>query len=69
MIGLYGTMAFVVATRTSEIGVRMAMVRPPRRILRGVLTQGVKLVGVGIARSVPPFRWRRRNWRWGCWPA
>ena len=49
MIGLYGTMAFVVATRTSEIGVRMAIGATAAQILRGVLTQGVKLVGVGIA--------------------
>ena len=49
MIGLYGTMAFVVATRTSEIGVRMAIGATATQILRGVLTQGMKLVGVGIA--------------------
>jgi predicted permease len=51
-IGLYGTMAFVVATRTSEIGLRMAIGASSGQILRGVLTQGMKLVGVGLAIGV-----------------
>jgi predicted permease len=49
MMGLYGTMAFVVATRTPEIGMRMAMGATTSRILRGVLAQGLRLVGAGIA--------------------
>src|SRR4029453_12779315 len=48
MIGLYSTMAFVVATRTSEIGVRMAMGATTKQILRGVVVQGMKLVGIGL---------------------
>jgi len=48
-IGLYGTMAFVVATRTSEIGLRMAVGATTAQILRGVLSQGMKLVGIGLA--------------------
>jgi hypothetical protein len=36
IIGLYGTMAFVVATRTSEIGVRMAIGATATQILSGV---------------------------------
>jgi predicted permease len=48
MIGLYGTMAFVVATRTSEIGVRMAIGATAAQILRGVLASGLKLVGLGV---------------------
>ena len=39
-IGLYGTMAFVVATRTSEIGLRMAIGATTTQILTGVLTSG-----------------------------
>jgi putative ABC transport system permease protein len=49
LIGLYGTMAFVVATRTPEIGMRMAIGATAGRILRGVLGQGMRLVGLGIA--------------------
>jgi putative ABC transport system permease protein len=48
MIGLYGTMAFVVATRTSEIGLRMAIGATTTQVLRGVLASGLKLVGVGV---------------------
>ena len=48
-IGLYGMMAFVVATRTSEIGVRMALGATAAQILRGVLAQGMRLVGIGLA--------------------
>ncbi len=48
-IGLYGMMAFVVASRGPEIGVRMALGASTGRILRGVLGQGLKLVTIGIA--------------------
>ncbi|HEY1305384.1 MAG TPA: ABC transporter permease [Vicinamibacterales bacterium] len=49
MIGLYGMMAFVVATRTSEIGVRMALGAGATQILGAVLGQGMRLVGTGLA--------------------
>ena len=47
-IGLYGMMAFVVASRAPEIGVRMALGASAGLILRGVLGQGLKLVTIGI---------------------
>jgi putative ABC transport system permease protein len=47
-IGLYGTMAFVVVTRTSEIGLRMALGATAGQILGKVLGQGLRLVGVGL---------------------
>jgi predicted permease len=49
MIGLYGTMSYVVATRTSEIGIRMAVGATAAKVRRGVLSQGLTLVGAGIA--------------------
>ena len=49
MIGLYGTMAYVVATRTPEIGMRMALGATRRGVLASVLAQGMKLVGLGLA--------------------
>jgi predicted lysophospholipase L1 biosynthesis ABC-type transport system permease subunit len=48
-IGLYSTMAFVVATRTPEIGLRKAIGATTAQILRGVLSQGLRLVAIGLA--------------------
>jgi putative ABC transport system permease protein len=48
-VGLYGMMTFVVTTRKAEIGVRMALGATAARILTGVLGQGMRLVGIGLA--------------------
>ena len=45
-IGLYGTMAFVVATRTSEIGLRMAVGATTRTFFVACSSQGMRLVGL-----------------------
>jgi ABC-type antimicrobial peptide transport system permease subunit len=47
-IGIYGVLAFSVEQRTSEIGLRMAIGADSRRVRRGVLTDGARLVGVGV---------------------
>jgi macrolide transport system ATP-binding/permease protein len=47
-IGLYGVMAFVVSSRTREIGTRMAIGAASGQILRGVLTAGLRLVAIGV---------------------
>jgi predicted permease len=47
-VGLYGTLAFSVARRTSEIGVRMALGAAPRDIFQLVVGQGMKLTFAGL---------------------
>ncbi|MDX2034307.1 MAG: ABC transporter permease [Blastocatellia bacterium] len=47
-IGLYGVMAFVVAQRTREIGIRVALGAEPRAILALFLKLGMRLSGLGI---------------------
>jgi putative ABC transport system permease protein len=52
LVGIYGVMAFVVAERTREIGVRMALGAKQGGVLRFVLGQGFRLTLVGIVIGV-----------------
>lgn len=52
LIGLYGLIAYSVAQRSSEIGVRMALGAQRKDILKMVVGQGLKLVLIGVAAGV-----------------
>jgi len=47
-VGLYGVIAYTVASRTRELGIRIALGARALRIVRQVLTQAAWLVGVGV---------------------
>jgi ABC-type antimicrobial peptide transport system permease subunit len=48
-IGIYGLVAYAVAQRTREIGIRIALGASPREILAMVVRQGMTLVAWGLA--------------------
>ena len=52
-IGLYGLMSYMVATRTREIGVRLALGARPARVLRMVLGNAIRMVTIGIIIGLP----------------
>lgn len=52
IVGLYGLLSHLVADRTREIGIRIALGADRRRVLRLVLGQGLALAVIGVAIGV-----------------
>jgi predicted permease len=53
MIGVYGLLAYEVARRTNEIGIRMALGATQSSLVRMVLQEALLMVCVGLAGGVP----------------
>jgi putative ABC transport system permease protein len=48
-VGVFGVIAYSIASRTREIGVRMALGATPERLVADVVRRGMVLTGIGMA--------------------
>ncbi len=48
VVGVAGVLAFSVSARTREFGIRLALGSQPKNLLRGVVTEGVIMAGIGV---------------------
>lgn len=59
-VGLYGLLAYTVARRTTDIGIRMALGATRRDVIRMVIGQALSLVCAGLLVGMPMALWGRR---------
>ena len=52
-VGLYGVLSYQVASRSREIGIRMAMGATVGSVSRRILGNGMALVGLGLGLGLP----------------
>lgn len=60
-VGLYGLLAYSVAQRTKEIGIRMALGAQATSVVTLVLKRGARLVLIGVALGLPAA-WAASRW-------
>ncbi len=51
-VGIYSTMAYTVAQRTREVGVRMALGAQGSDVVRLIVGQGMKVTAIGIVLGI-----------------
>jgi putative ABC transport system permease protein len=59
-IGIYGVLSYFVVQRSQEIGVRMALGAQRSNVLRLILGQGARLIGIGVAIGIVGGVWAAR---------
>ncbi len=59
-VGLYGVLAYQVARRQHEIGIRMALGAGLRSVVASVVWGGLRLVAVGLILGIPLALWASR---------
>jgi ABC-type antimicrobial peptide transport system permease subunit len=52
VVGVGGVLAFSVSGRTREFGIRMALGAHPRKILAGVLAEGLVIAAIGVSAGI-----------------
>jgi hypothetical protein len=60
-LGIYGLLAYTVAERRNEIGLRLALGAEPARIARGVVWDGVSIVLLGLIPGLLIALWAARS--------
>ena len=60
--GIYAVLAYTVARRTQEIGIRRALGAPPGRVARDVVAAGMTPVLAGLAFGLIVSYWTSRYW-------
>jgi predicted lysophospholipase L1 biosynthesis ABC-type transport system permease subunit len=53
IVGVYGLRSYLVAQRTREIGIRMALGAAARDVVRQMMADGLRLIAAGVALGLP----------------
>jgi hypothetical protein len=65
-IGLYGTLAYATARRTSEIGIRMALGAQRKRVMAMVFGENALVGALGAGGGLGVHFWTPGRWRAFC---